>query len=100
MVPSSNDLTFFFEGRRLRGEEECKLLNDFFSKALQGCLGLLAFTILIYKRHILEVSARRPWRIWALDSAKQGVSSLVAHFSGMIIAWVLTGVTEKGNEVR
>jgi hypothetical protein len=84
-----------FRSRHL-ADGQCHLLDDMFSKLLQAALGVLALTVLVYKRHVDPKP--RPWIIWFLDSAKQATSSLVAHFSGMAIAYLIAGFTEDGNE--
>lgn len=51
-------------------------------------LGALSFAVLIYKRH--KEHPKRPWKIWFLDTSKQGVSQLTAHFLNVAISLKLS----------
>ena len=49
---------------------------------------MLSFSVLIVKRY-LEFP-KRLWKIWALDTSKQGFSQLIAHFINVLISLVLS----------
>ena len=51
-------------------------------------LGVGSFAILVVKRHVEK--PRRPWKIWALDSSKQAISQAVAHWTNMLLAFLLS----------
>lgn len=55
---------------------------------IQVCLGVLSFSVLILKRFFEH--PRRPWKIWRFDTAKQGISQLLAHFINLTISLALT----------
>lgn len=55
---------------------------------IQVCLGVLSFSVLILKRFFEH--PRRPWKIWRFDTAKQGISQLLAHFINLSISVALT----------
>lgn len=61
-------------------EEQCQLLGQWgsFGWWLQGFLGFTCFIALVYKRFTDPV--RRPWKIWWMDSSKQGIACCVVHF--------------------
>lgn len=67
-------------------DEQCNLLDDF-GQFIQVVCGLVAFSVLIVKRH--RERPRRPFVIWLMDVSKQAVSGLAAHFIGMITAELL-----------
>ncbi|EGR29543.1 hypothetical protein IMG5_153600 [Ichthyophthirius multifiliis] len=68
-------------------DKSCEIL-DFEGFILQIFLGILSFLVLIYKRH--KERPKRQWKIWALDTSKQGVSALLAHMLNVILAVVLS----------
>lgn len=55
---------------------------------VQIVLGALSFSVLIIKRCYQH--PKRPWRIWAMDTSKQGVSQLIAHFLNVTISLLLS----------
>jgi len=55
---------------------------------VQLVLGALSFSVLIFKRY--HEFPKRPWRIWAMDTSKQGVSQLIAHFINVGISLLLS----------
>ena len=55
---------------------------------IQLVLGFLSFSVLIFKRY--REYPKRPWKIWALDISKQGVSQLIAHFINVGISILLS----------
>jgi len=61
-------------------EADCNLLDDW-GKIVQVICAVVAFLILVLKRHL--ETPRRPWIIWAMDVTKQGTSGILAHFVGM-----------------
>lgn len=72
------------------GEEEvdsCQLVGVA-GILIQVALGVLSFSVLIYKRYIER--PKRAWRIWAMDTSKQAVSQLLAHFINIAISMQLS----------
>lgn len=55
---------------------------------VQLVLAALSFSVLILKRY--KEHPKRPWRIWAMDTSKQGVSQLIAHFINVGISLLLS----------
>lgn len=55
---------------------------------VQIVLGAMSFSVLIYKRY--RESPKRAWKIWALDTSKQGTSQLFAHFINVAISMSLS----------
>jgi hypothetical protein len=55
---------------------------------VQLVLGALSFSVLIIKRY--KEHPKRPWRIWAMDTSKQGVSQMIAHFINVGISLLLS----------
>ncbi len=50
-------------------------------------LGILSFSVLIIKRY--REKPRRPWKIWMMDTSKQVISQLLAHFINLTISLAL-----------
>lgn len=59
-----------------------------FGVLVQLMLGLLSFAVLFYKRY--KENPKRAWRIWCLDTSKQAVSQLLAHFLNVAISLSLS----------
>lgn len=55
---------------------------------IQIGLGILSFSVLIIKR--FTEKQKRPWRIWILDTSKQIISQMMAHFINLTISIALT----------
>ncbi len=55
---------------------------------VQVVLGALSFSVLVYKRYT-EIP-KRAWKIWAMDTSKQGVSQLLAHIINVFISMQLS----------
>ncbi|KAH9056074.1 hypothetical protein Ae201684P_021813 [Aphanomyces euteiches] len=70
----------------------CTLLNGAFNDFVQIMLGLIALSVLIFKRY--HESPRRPLRIWMFDASKQLIGAGVAHAANLTIAIVLTGLAK------
>mgnify|MGYP000862312146 FL=1 len=64
-------------------QKECELFG-WFGLLVQLMLGLLSFAVLFYKR--FKEHPKRAWRIWFLDTSKQAVSQLLAHFLNVAIS--------------
>lgn len=67
--------------------KECELLGPL-GIIVQVVLGVGSFAILVVKRYVEK--PRRPWNIWALDSSKQAISQAVAHWTNMLLAFLLS----------
>lgn len=67
--------------------ESCQLIG-FAGIMVQMALGALSFSVLVYKRYIER--PKRAWRIWAMDTSKQGVSQLLAHVINVAISMQLS----------
>jgi hypothetical protein len=55
---------------------------------VQIMLATLSFAVLVYKRN--KEHPKRPWKIWFLDTSKQAVSQLTAHFLNVAISLKLS----------
>lgn len=51
---------------------------------IQIILAALSFSVLIYKRY--TEFPKRAWKIWAMDTSKQGVSQILAHIINVMIS--------------
>lgn len=65
-------------------EPQCKLLGPF-SLLVQGILGILSLSSLIYKRY-KEYPNRRPWKVWFFDVSKQLVGAVGIHFLNLLLS--------------
>jgi STIMATE family len=70
--------------------------EDLFTFAVQIILGVIAVTVLYWKRYFEH--PRRLFAIWFLDVSKQGIGCIYAHILNMIIAAVLSRGTTDGDE--
>jgi uncharacterized protein YggT (Ycf19 family) len=62
---------------------QCQLFG-WFGVLIQILLGIFSFSVLFYKRY--TENPRRKWRIWFMDTLKQIVSQLLAHFLNVAIS--------------
>ena len=69
------------------GQEDCSIVGVA-GLLVQLSLAFLSFSVLIIKRQCEEPP--RPWKIWALDTSKQVISQILAHFINLIISLALT----------
>jgi GR25 family glycosyltransferase involved in LPS biosynthesis len=69
-------------------QAQCHLLSGYFATLIQIFIGLFAAGSLVYKRLLDPVNSRRPFVIWLMDVSKQGVSSIVIHFSNIFLAMI------------
>jgi O-antigen/teichoic acid export membrane protein len=67
--------------------QNCKLVG-IVGIIIQLALGALSFSVLIFKRW--REKPKRPWRIWILDTSKQIISQLFAHFINLTISIALS----------
>lgn len=67
--------------------ESCQLIG-FAGIMVQVVLGALSFSVLVYKRY--AESPKRAWKIWTMDTSKQGVSQLLAHVINVAISMQLS----------
>ncbi|ETV95751.1 hypothetical protein, variant 2 [Aphanomyces invadans] len=72
--------------------ERCTLLNGTFNDLIQVMLGLIALSVLIFKRY--HEHPRRPMKIWIFDASKQLIGAGVAHAANLAIAIALTGLAK------
>ncbi|KAI9720641.1 MAG: hypothetical protein M1812_002821 [Candelaria pacifica] len=70
------------------GSGECKLLGSF-ALLVQGALGLLALSSLVWKRY--RERPQRPLKIWAFDASKQVVGSALLHIANLIMSMFSSG---------
>ncbi|KAJ3411408.1 hypothetical protein HDV05_002288 [Chytridiales sp. JEL 0842] len=75
------------------GSGQCKLM-DGFAVVIQSLLALIAFGSLVYKRQIEHPP--RPWLIWAFDTSKQVLASVLVHFSNVLFAYLTSSKGEEG----
>jgi hypothetical protein len=76
-----------WEGDEDANLEECKLLSGQFAALLQVLLGLIALSVLVFKR--LRETPRRPLAVWAFDASKQMIGAGFAHVANLLIAILL-----------
>ncbi len=63
--------------------QSCQLIG-FAGILVQLILAALSFSVLIYKRYTEE--PKRAWKIWAMDTSKQGVSQILAHIINVALS--------------
>ncbi|KAF8656050.1 hypothetical protein AX16_002786 [Volvariella volvacea WC 439] len=61
----------------------CQLLGPT-ALVVQGLMGILVISSLIYKRH--RENPRRPWRIWLFDVSKQVVGQMFVHGVNLLVS--------------
>lgn len=64
----------------------CSMVG-FLGIMIQLVLGVLSFSVLIFKR--IRQKPQRPWKIWIFDTSKQLVSQMMAHFMNLTISIAL-----------
>lgn len=67
---------------------ECQLLGPF-ALLIQGALGILALSSLVFKRY--RESPRRPLKVWAFDASKQVVGSMLLHLANLLMSMLSSG---------
>ncbi len=67
---------------------ECRLLGPF-AIIVQGSLGLLALSALVYKRW--RERPQRPLKIWFFDVSKQVVGSVLVHITNLFMSMLSSG---------
>jgi hypothetical protein len=67
---------------------ECKLLGPF-ALLVQGALGILALSSLVFKRY--REKPRRPLKVWAFDASKQVVGSMLLHLANLLMSMLSSG---------
>ncbi|KAF2007695.1 hypothetical protein P154DRAFT_516513 [Amniculicola lignicola CBS 123094] len=67
---------------------ECHLLGSY-ALLVQGALGLLAVSSLVYKRW--RESPRRPIKIWFFDASKQVFGSVLLHLANILMSMLSSG---------
>ncbi|KAF2807995.1 uncharacterized protein BDZ99DRAFT_420719 [Mytilinidion resinicola] len=67
---------------------ECHLLGPF-ALIIQGALGLLAISVLVYKRW--RETPRRPLKIWFFDASKQVFGSVLLHIANLFMSMLSSG---------
>jgi len=76
-------------------EGECRVLSGTFALLVQGFLGAWVLATLFYKRQ--QEKPRRDWKIWFMDSSKQGVAMGMQHFVNVALAVLFAaGETQAG----
>ncbi|POS83012.1 hypothetical protein EPUL_006145 [Erysiphe pulchra] len=70
------------------GNGECRLLGPF-AIFVQGALGLLALTALVFKRW--RERPQRPVKIWIFDVSKQILGSILVHLANLVMSLVSSG---------
>lgn len=74
------------EGDKNSGE--CQLLGPF-ALLVQGALGILALSSLVFKRY--RETPRRPLKVWAFDASKQVVGSMLLHLANLLMSMLSSG---------
>lgn len=67
---------------------ECRLLGPF-AILVQGALGILALSALVYKRW--RERPQRPLKIWFFDVSKQVVGSVLVHVANLLMSMLSSG---------
>jgi hypothetical protein len=67
---------------------ECQLLGPF-ALLIQGALGILALSSLVFKRY--RETPRRPLKVWAFDASKQVVGSMLLHLANLLMSMLSSG---------
>ena len=67
---------------------ECKLLGPF-AILVQGALGVLALSSLVFKRW--REKPRRPLKVWSFDASKQVVGSVLLHLLNLLMSMFSSG---------
>jgi hypothetical protein len=67
---------------------ECHLLGPY-ALLVQGALGLLAVSSLIFKRY--RETPRRPLKIWFFDASKQVFGSVLLHLANILMSMLSSG---------
>ena len=67
--------------------ESCQLIG-LTGILVQLALGALSFSVLVYKR--MKEYPKRAWKIWTMDTSKQGVSQFLAHIINVVISMQLS----------
>ncbi|EHY60071.1 hypothetical protein HRR83_006430 [Exophiala dermatitidis] len=70
---------------------ECKLLGPF-AILVQGALGALALSSLVYKRW--RERPQRPLKVWWFDVSKQVVGSILLHLANLVMSLFSSGQIE------
>jgi hypothetical protein len=76
---------------------ECRLLGPF-ALLVQGALGLLAISSLVFKRW--REKPRRPLKVWAFDASKQVFGSALLHLANLLMSMFSSGdfdITQAAN---
>ncbi|KAG8532666.1 uncharacterized protein KY384_002543 [Bacidia gigantensis] len=78
------------DGVKQAGAEngDCRLLGPF-ALFIQGALGILALSSLVFKRW--RERPQRPVRIWAFDASKQVVGSGLLHVANLLLSMISSG---------
>lgn len=88
-------------------KDRCVLIGNTFANTMQFVVAMIAISVLfchkiiiendifniksrLYKKYRADPSQKRPWNIWFMDNAKQGVSSALAHIYATYIAVILS----------
>ena len=86
MVPSNDTIKSTVQAGAENGE--CRLLGPF-ALFVQGALGILALSVLVFKRW--RERPQRPFKIWAFDASKQVVGSSLLHIANLFMSMLSSG---------
>jgi len=80
------------------GNDECKLLGDFFGAIIQVFLAVVCFASLLVKWQLEK--PKRSSEVFLLDSSKQGFSGVCAHVTAILVSTIANSKTDpdKANE--
>jgi len=82
---SSNSMEANSIKDRTNGSGNCKLLDNW-ALFVQGCMGMIAISVLILKRQ--KEHPKRPFKIWVLDATKQIIGQLMVHFINIALSYI------------
>jgi len=72
-------------------DDRCTLLQNVFDFLIQLVLAALCFSSLVLKWWFEK--PRRPFKIWALDTSKQVLGFLTAHFLNILLSYLMENTT-------
>jgi len=63
----------------------CRLLDNW-ALIVQGCMGMIAISILLLKRY--QEHPKRPFKIWILDVSKQVIGQVMVHCMNIALSYI------------
>lgn len=76
---------------------ECRLLGPY-ALIVQGALGVLALSSLVYKRW--RETPRRPLKVWFFDASKQVFGSVLLHLANILMSMLSSGKFDVASQTQ